>query len=252
MSLTMFFFQNFSFSFSNKNPEFTELEIKKGLDIVKKLIPLNGEIYREKLENTIFRKLDINFDDVPKMIDIFIHKNILIENSDSIISINILSNPKRQQIYSTIKQNPGICLFKLRQLLDLGGHQILYHIGALLEFQKIKFLKMNKMKIFGCMEVSRDTILLGFYMIRANIRKIIQVIFFSNAPSSLNQIIAQLDQIPESTVHYNLQMLVKRKLLKIELENEKKIYKINPKCQLAVKNFLNVNANIKSDISVRF
>ena len=153
------------------------------------------------------------------------------EDHNNHISINILANQTRKEIYQAIKKYPGITINRLKILLNIGSHQILYHLGALLEFNQIKFIKFNRIKAFGLNSVSQDEIIIGFYLIRDNIREIILQIIYSTEMCTLSSLNNILDEISHSSLSYCLNNLLKVNLLELKLVNQKKVYFITERKQ---------------------
>ncbi|MHA1520698.1 MAG: hypothetical protein ACTSRK_10995, partial [Promethearchaeota archaeon] len=180
----------------------------------------------------------ISHDSAQAILHHYIKLELIKENLTHEISINIFANQIRREIYNTIESNPGITINKLKQFLDIGSHQILYHLGALLEFNQIQFVQFNKIKSFGIKSISKEHIIIGFYLLRTNVCRIISHILNSNALFTITRLSDALEDLPESTVRYCIKNLVNVKFLHIDLINDERVYVIKGNHQDIAKQLL--------------
>ncbi len=235
-----FFSPWLNFSFNIADPQDLEIDftINECKKVIHKIIPLKKTIHHNKFLKKLKKILEIDLSKANTILETLIHQDFIIKNEDQNLSLNIFSNPTRQQIFTLIKENPGIYLYKLKQKLNLGTNQLLYHLSALLEFQKIKFTKFYKIRAFGCIEIPDTEIILGFYLSRDPIRDILRLLIFPKCCLTLTQIKNHLEHIALSTIKYNLQMLKKYHLIQLILKNEQKMYQIPSKYQIMIRNSL--------------
>ncbi|UYP44297.1 hypothetical protein NEF87_000582 [Candidatus Lokiarchaeum ossiferum] len=99
---------------------------------------------------------------------------------------------------------------------------------------------MKRMKIFGCFGVSREEIIVGYFLFRVNFRIILEYLDNSNNSRTLKEICFNNEQIPTSTIRYCLQNLVKVNLLQVQLINEQKVYSILDKYSTLVRKSLSL------------
>ncbi len=236
MNFVSFFISNLSLSFAVDN-EFV-IDVKACLNLFQKVILINHKILDSKIKKKLIKKLSISSDQAKNILNYFLKENILFEDHNHMIGINILANRTRKQIYNLIKRKPGIYVHRIQQELNLGSHQLIYHLGTLVEFKIIKFLKINNIRAFGCFDVLREEILLGFLLNRKNVRQILKIIISFNNPCSMVQLCEQSKSIKRATIQYNLKMLMNNKLIKLSLIESQKTYQIFPKYYKMVEKIL--------------
>ncbi len=239
MNLVSFFIFNLSSTFSQETNAYFEFDHRKSLKTIQKIIPLEGSVYKNKLQEKLRKILHITREEAQFILEYYLKEQILIEDHQNDISINILANITRRQIYTFIRNNPGITINKLKTELEIGSHQLLYHLGALLEFKKIKYLQFNKIKAFGISETTREYIIIGFYFLRRNIQDIIKFLIQSEKDHTLAELDEVLEDIPISTLRYCLNNLIRVNLIQVELINEKKIYGMEKLHQEIAQDLLN-------------
>ncbi len=244
MFLESFFLYQFSTDFAQKFDFSKEIDHSKIMNYLQKIIPIKGNLYLDKLEIKLQRKFKITNQDAKSIIQNLNDKEILIKDSENNISINILANTNRKLIYNQIKENPGMFIFQLQKITNIGTFQILYHMGVLLQFNLIQQITINKIKIFGISEEKRENILIGFYLMKKINRDIITHLYSQPTGATLPECQLELNHIPKSTINYTLQKLVHINLVSIILKEDKKGYIINE----VNKKFL--HTHIKSPISV--
>lgn len=182
------------------------------------IITLDRLLYKFKTH------FNLPLEDAKQVLRIFIDQDLLQIGYNDEVNLNILANHTRKEIYSIIQEFPGIYISMIRNELELGSHQTLWHLGFLLEFNYITETKFGKIKAYSEPDIYRGRVLIGFILFKNSIRNLLETI--AEFPKGISiEKLQSLSNRPRSSLHYTLKKLLKLKV--IEKTGEiKNLYKL--------------------------
>lgn len=131
-------------------------------------------------------------------------KNILIEGIQ-LTSSEILNNPNRNLIYSTINEQPGIHLRELTGKTDLPLHTICWHLMILKKFNFIKSIKFKNYFCFGNVDIP-DNLLIKHHVLRNELNTKIIYELVQEPKIKLSDLSKKLNT-SRSTIQYHIREL---------------------------------------------
>ncbi|MCK4797057.1 MAG: winged helix-turn-helix transcriptional regulator [Spirochaetes bacterium] len=182
-------------------------------------------MYYDQIVSKLRKQFKLNEAAVKKILKEFIDRNMIIVGVEDKMSLNILANKVRNQIYQLIEKYPGIYSNFLKKHLSLGSRQLLWHLAFLLEFNEIYSCSFGKIHAFGVADIQKINILIGFVMLKSNLRDILKLLVIRDEGLNQYELLKRLN-IPKSTVNYALKKLIKRRIIEVKFDStdETKIY----------------------------
>ncbi|WP_457918076.1 hypothetical protein [Candidatus Lokiarchaeum ossiferum] len=219
-------------------------EYSQIFDYICKLCPQRSQksIYYNQLKSRLRKRFKLNESSVKQVINHFVSLNALIVAFDDSISINILSNSTRKDIYDLIQRYPGVYSNVFKKSLGLGSRQVLWHIAFLLEFNIIKFESFGKIKAYGIITVEPKAILLGFIVLKDSLRTLLIHLMSDPAGFELIELVHIISK-PKNSVLYTLKKLKELNVLSISLGETKHYcirHELLPKIDQTISRYNNI------------
>ncbi len=173
------------------------------------------------------RRFDLDLDTTKKILKGFLDSNlILVKNKE--VSVDIMANSTRRMILAQITSYPGCYLNYLKNKLNLGTNQLIWHLSVLSEFKYIKIVEVGKIKAFGLIDTPKIDIILGCFMLKDPIRKLFAVLI-ENPEGKSQAELSEIMFLPRTTITYWLKHLSKMNIIENKRETRPKLYYLNEK-----------------------
>ncbi len=180
----------------------------------------------EYINNRIRHNPDINKNRIELIIKSLIKKRVIIPGT-KLMQSDIIDNPTRNEIYEYIKQNPAKNINEIMKAHNLGSNLALWHLSALEKFQFIRSKKIGNQCIFFQFDSDPNFDQLHYYMTNDIVQSIIT--FMKNERSLKITEIADGLKKNHITIKKYLEALIDLKLVEIEKEKSRELYKLNKK-----------------------
>ena len=167
---------------------------------------------------------DINKNKIELIIKSLIKKRVIIPGT-KLMKKDIINNPTRNEIFKYIQQNPGRNINEIMKAHNLGSNLALWHLSALEKFQFIRSKKIRNRCIFFKFDSDPNFDNLHYYMANEIAQSIITLL--------KNEKILKITEIADelkknhNTIKRYLEALIKLKLVEIEKEKSRNLYKLN-------------------------
>ena len=178
----------------------------------------------EFVNNRAKKNPHINRNSIEIIIKSLIKKRVIIPGN-KLMKKDIIENPTRNEIFKYIKQNSGRNINEIMKKHKLGSNLALWHLSALEKFQFIRSKKISNRCIFFKFDSDPKFDELHYYMGNNIVQSIIK--FMKNErPLKITEIADGLKK-NHNTIKKYLEALTKLKLVEIEKEKSRNLYKIN-------------------------
>ena len=198
----------------------TFFSIKDIIEFVNYRVRSNPNINRNKIE-VILKSL--------------IKKRIVIPGT-RLMKNNIIENPKRNEIFNLIKKNPSN-INQIMKALKMGSNHALWHLSCLEKFQFIRSKKISNRKIFYKFDSNPKFDELYYYLKLEIVQNIINLLKKENKAFKITEITNILKK-NHSTVKKYINTLINLKLIEIEKEKNKDLFKLDTKKYSKVKKII--------------
>jgi len=178
----------------------------------------------EFVNNRVRHYPDINKNRIELIIKSFIKKRVIIPGT-KLMKKDIVDNPTRNEIYKYIKQNPAKNINEIMKVHNLGSNLALWHLSALEKFQFIRSKKIRNQCVFFKFGLDPKFDELYYYMTNDIVQSIIN--FMKNDRSLKITEIADGLKKNHNTIKKYLEVLTNLKLVEIEKEKSRELYKLN-------------------------
>ncbi len=132
---------------------------------MKKILPFINSRFK-------MAKININNAGIEVKLKSLVNKNLIIEGS-KLTSEDILSIPKRKQIFKFIIKNPGVYFNKIVKTLKISNHVVIWHLDMLLKFKFIKNAIFENHEIYFDPSLDFQKVILNYYLSKIKIKKIL-------------------------------------------------------------------------------
>ena len=178
----------------------------------------------EYINNRVRHNPDINKNRIELIIKSLIKRRVIIPGT-KLMRSDIIENPTRNEIYEYIKQNPAKNINEVMKAHNLGSNLALWHLSALEKFQFIRSKKIRNQCIFFQFDSDPKFDELLYYMTNDIVQSIIT--FMQN--ETLLKITEIADGLKKNhnTIKKYLEALIDLKLVEIEKEKSRDLYKLN-------------------------
>ena len=198
----------------------TFFSINEVIEFVNNRVKLNPNINRNKIE-IILKSL--------------IKKRIIIPGT-RLMKNNIIENPKRNEIFNFIKKNPSN-INQIMKALNIGSNHALWHLSCLEKFQFIRSKKISNRKMFFKFDSNPKFDELYYYLKMKIVQNIINLLEKENKALKITEITTNLNK-NHSTVKKYVDVLINLKLIEIEKEKNKDLFKLDTKKYSKVKKII--------------
>ena len=178
----------------------------------------------EFINNRVRHNPDINKNRIELIIKSLIKKRVIIPGT-KLMKKDIIENPTRKEIYKYIKQNPGKNINEIMKTHNLGSNLALWHLSALEKFQFVRSKKISNRCVFFKFDSDPNFDQLHYYLANYIVQSIIK--FMKNErPFKITDIADGLKK-NHNTIKKYLEALTDLKLVEIEKEKSRNLYKLN-------------------------
>ncbi|MFX1339292.1 MAG: hypothetical protein ACFFDK_11840 [Promethearchaeota archaeon] len=178
----------------------------------------------EFVNNRVRNIPDINKNRIELITKSFIKNRIIIPGT-KLMKKDIVNNPTRNEIYKYIKQNPAKNINEIMKVHNLGSNLALWHLSALEKFQFIRSKKIRNQCVFFKFESDPKFDHLYYYMANDIVQSIINLMK-NDRPLKITEIADGLKK-NHNTIKKYLEILTNLKLVEIEKEKSRDLYKLN-------------------------
>ncbi|MBY9006975.1 MAG: hypothetical protein KGD63_09460 [Candidatus Lokiarchaeota archaeon] len=231
---------------NNATPDLT-LEnhyVQKIISIAQQMIRENKPMKIEKLYNKSIKELDINSNELFKIIQYLVNQKVLIDGSKHTRN-TILSNSYRNKLYQVISENHGASFNFLRKKVfsntSGSGGQLIWHLQMLIKFNYIKKIKINNYTVFIPYDMDTELGKLFFFMKDGLNEKIINII--NNQEKIRKPDVYKILDESRSNVNYRIKNLLEHDILKV-IDNTTKIVSIHPNIEKKLTQIIKKNVRI--------
>ena len=178
----------------------------------------------EFVNNRVKKNPDINRNRIEIIIKSLIKKRVIIAGT-KLMKKDIIKNPTRNDIYKYIQQNPGRNINEIMKAQNLGSNLALWHLSALEKFQFVRSKKIRNRCIFFKFDLDPKSDELYYYLGNEIVQSIIKLMKNERA-LKITEIADGLKK-NHNTIKKYLETLAKLKLVEIEKEKSRNLYKLN-------------------------
>ena len=178
----------------------------------------------EFVNNRVRHNPDINKNRIELIIKSLIKKRVIIPGS-KLMKKDITRNITRNEIYKYIKQNPGRNINEIMKMHNLGSNLALWHLSVLEKFQFVRSKKFTNQCVFFKFDSDPNFDQLHYYMANDIVQSIIKLMK-NERPLKITDIADGLKK-NHNTIKKYLEALTDLKLVEIEKEKSRNLYKLN-------------------------
>ena len=178
----------------------------------------------EFINNRVKHNPDINKNRIELIIKSLIKKRIIIPGA-KLMKKDIIDNPTRNEIYEYIQQNPARNINEIMKAHNLGSNLALWHLSALEKFQFVRSKKIRNQCIFFKFDSEPKYDELYYYLANDIVQSIISLMK-NERPLKITEIADSLKK-NHNTIKKYLEALTNLKLVEIEKEISRNLYKLN-------------------------
>lgn len=178
----------------------------------------------EFVNNRVRHNPDINKNRIELIIKSLIKKRVIIPGT-KLMKKDIIDNPTRNEIYKYIKQNPGRNINEIMKTHNLGSNLALWHLSVLEKFQFVRSKKFRNQCVFFKFDSDPNFDQLHYYMANDIVQSIIKLMK-NERPLKITDIADGLKK-NHNTIKKYLEALTDLKLVEIEKEKSRNLYKLN-------------------------
>lgn len=178
----------------------------------------------EFVNNRAKKNPNINKNRIELIIKSLIKNRVIIPGT-KLMKKDIIDNPTRNEIYKYIKQNPGRNINEIMKTHNLGSNLVLWHLSALEKFQFVRSKKIRNRCVFFKFDLDPKFDQLHYYMANYIVQSII-TLMKNERPLKITEIVDGLKK-NHNTIKKYLEALTDLKLVEIEKEKSRNLYKLN-------------------------
>jgi len=179
----------------------------------------------EFVNNRVRKNPDINKNKIELIIKSLIKKRVIIAGT-KLMKNDIIENPTRNEIFNYIVKNPGKNINEIMRNQKLGSNLALWHLSCLEKFQFIRSKKIGNRNVFFKFDSNPKFDELHYYMRSKVVQTILKFMVNENKALKITEIADGLKK-NHNTIKKYLETLTNLKLVEIEKEKSRNLYKIN-------------------------
>lgn len=176
------------------------------------------------ISNRVRYNPNINENRIELILKDLIKRRVIIPGT-RLMKNNIIEHPKRNEIFNFIKKYPSN-INEIMRALNIGSNQALWHLSCLEKFKFIRSKQINNHKMFFKYDSNPELDPLFYYLKKDIVQNIINFLKNKNIPFKITEIATGLKK-NHSTIKKYLDILVDLELIKIEKQQNKKIFKLD-------------------------
>ncbi|MFX0001324.1 MAG: hypothetical protein ACFE9Q_14895 [Candidatus Hodarchaeota archaeon] len=178
------------------------------------------------ISNRVRYNPNINENRIELILKDFIKRRVIIPGT-KLMKNNIIEHPKRNEIFNFIKKNPSN-INKIMKVLKIGSNQALWHLSCLEKFQFVRSKQINNHRYFFKFDSDPTLDPFHYYLKKKIVQNIIEFMKIENKALKITEIANGLKK-NHTTIKKYIDILADLKLIKIEKEKNRHIYKLDQK-----------------------
>ena len=176
------------------------------------------------INNRTRAKPYVNKNKIEKIIKRLI-KNRRIVPGTKLMKNNIIEHPVRNEIYNYVKKNPSN-INEIMKALNIGSNQVLWHLSCLEKFQFTRSRDIENQRVVFLFDSDPELDEIYFYLNQDIVKEIINLLKIEKEPLKISDISNQLKK-NYNTIKKYLQILKGLKLISIEMDKKRTLFKLN-------------------------
>ncbi|MFX1569379.1 MAG: hypothetical protein ACFFCV_13540 [Promethearchaeota archaeon] len=178
------------------------------------------------INNRVRYNPNINENRIELILKDLLKKRVIIPGT-KLMKNNIIEHPKRNEIFNFIKKNPSN-INEIMKVLRIGSNQALWHLSCLEKFQFIRSKQINNHKMFFKFDSNPKYDPFFYYLKKNIVQNIISFMIRENEALKITEIANGLKK-NHTTIKKYMNVLISLKLINIEKEKNRNLYKLNQK-----------------------
>jgi len=187
------------------------------------------------INNRVRYNPNINENRIELILKDLIRRRVILPGT-RLMKNNIIEHPKRNEIFNYIKKNPSN-INEIMKTLHIGSNQALWHLSCLEKFQFVRSKQINNHRIFFKFDSNPKYDELYYYLKKEILQKIVEFMKKENKAFGITEIASGLKK-NHNTIKKYLDILIDLKLVNIEKDNKRKLFKFNIKNYKKVRNLI--------------
>jgi len=176
------------------------------------------------INNRVRANPNLNKNSIELIIKNLIKKRILIPGT-KLMKNNIIEHPIRNEIYNYIQKNPSN-INEIMKAINIGSNQALWHLSCLEKFRFTRSKKIENQRIIFEYESNSDLDEFSFYLKQDIVQNIISFLKKEKTSFKIAEIASNLKR-NYNTIKKYLEILRKLKILKIEKNKKRVLYRLD-------------------------
>jgi len=187
------------------------------------------------INNRVRYNPNINENRIELILKDLIKRRVIIPGT-RLMKNNIIEHPKRNEIFNYIKKNPSN-INEIMKALHIGSNQALWHLSCLEKFRFVRSKQINNHRIFFKFDSNPEYDKLYYYLKKEILQEIINYMKQENKALKITDIATGLKK-NHNTIKKYLNILKDLKLVNIQKDNKRKLFKFNIKQYTKVRNLI--------------
>ncbi len=176
------------------------------------------------INNRVRANPNLNKNSIEVIIKKLIRKRILIPGT-KLMKNNIIEHPIRNEIYNYIRKSPSN-VNEIMKAINVGSNQVLWHLSCLEKFEFTRSKKIENQRIIFEYDSNSDLDESYYYLKQDIVQDILNLLKKEGNSFKVTEI-ASVTKRNYNTVKKYLEILQKLKLIKIEKDKKRVLYKID-------------------------
>ena len=177
------------------------------------------------INNRVKKNPYINRNSIELVIKSLIKKRVIIPGT-KLMKNNIIENLTRKKIFNHVKRNPAVNINEIMRDQEIGSNQALWHLSALEKFKFIRSKKFGNRRVFFIIDSDPNLDEFFYYLNLEIVQEMIKFLENSKMALKITDIAEGLKKNHNIIKKY-LNILNKLKILQIEKEKTRNIYKLD-------------------------
>jgi len=190
------------------------------------------------INNRVRYNPNINENRIELILKDLIKQRVIIPGT-KLMKNNIIEHPKRNEIFNFIKKNPSN-INEIMKVLKIGSNQALWHLSCLEKFQFVRSKQINNHRVFFKFDSNSKLDPFYYYLKKDIVQDIIEFMKIDNKALKITEIANGLKK-NHSTIKKYIDILIDLKLIKIEKEKNRNIFKLD------LRNYSNIRKSIQGE-----
>ena len=176
------------------------------------------------INNRVRYNPNINENRIELVLKDLIKRRVIIPGT-KLMKNNIIEHPIRNEIFNFIKKNPSN-INEIMKVLKIGSNQALWHLSCLEKFQFVRSKQINNHRMFFKFDSNPKLDPFYYYLKKNLVLDIIEFMRIENKALKITEIANGLKK-NHSTIKKYIDILIDLKLIKIEKEKNRNIFKLD-------------------------